>query len=92
MGWNNSYKVVEINGQVCELSTCTCQYWRKHYICKRVIGVRKKASSALNINSTYPLNQAAFNKPTQSNSNIEQSETRPVLDQIKQRKRPSGRP
>lgn len=39
LAWNDSYKVVEINRQVWGLSTCTCQYWRKHYTCKHVIGI-----------------------------------------------------
>ncbi|RNA17496.1 hypothetical protein BpHYR1_002191 [Brachionus plicatilis] len=81
LSWNDSYKIIEINEQVWELSECSCQYWKKNYICKHVIGIsyelskfdtfpalnlnieqnakrgrRKKASSALQRNSTGPLN------------------------------------
>ncbi|RNA34454.1 hypothetical protein BpHYR1_021522 [Brachionus plicatilis] len=94
LSWNDSYKIIEINEQVWELSECSCQYWKKNYICKHVIGIsyklskfdtfpaldlnieqnskrgrRKKASSALQRNSTGPLNRDAFNMPTQLVSN-----------------------
>ncbi|RNA41917.1 hypothetical protein BpHYR1_018085, partial [Brachionus plicatilis] len=41
-----------------------------------------RSLDALNRNSSGPLNQAAFIMPTQSTSNIEQSETPSVLNQI----------
>lgn len=42
--WNNSYKIIEINELVWELSKCSCQYWKKHYICKHVIGISYELS------------------------------------------------
>ncbi|RMZ95603.1 hypothetical protein BpHYR1_006764 [Brachionus plicatilis] len=31
--------VIDINNEIWELSTCSCQYWKKNFICKHVIGI-----------------------------------------------------
>ncbi|RNA42707.1 hypothetical protein BpHYR1_017517 [Brachionus plicatilis] len=116
-----SYKIIEINEQVWELSECSCQNWKKNYICKHVIGIsyklykfdtfpaldlnieqnskrgrRKKASSALQRNSTGPLNRDAFNMPTQLVSISETNDSQPVINELTNQsaptKRPRGRP
>ncbi|RNA23519.1 hypothetical protein BpHYR1_050333 [Brachionus plicatilis] len=121
LSWNDSYKIIEINEQVWELSECSCQYWKKNYICKHVIGIiyelskfdtfpaldlnieqnakrgrRKKASSALQRNSTGPLNRDAFNMLTQLVSNSETNDSQPVINELTNQsaptKRPRGRP
>ena len=37
--WNESMYTIEINNDIWELSVCNCQYWRKNFICKHVIGI-----------------------------------------------------
>ena len=44
LSWNDSYKIIEINEQVWELSECSCQYWKRNYICKHVVGISYKLS------------------------------------------------
>ncbi|RNA39057.1 hypothetical protein BpHYR1_012753 [Brachionus plicatilis] len=123
LSWNDSYKIIEINEQVWELSECFCQYWKKNCICKHVIGIsyklskfdtfsaldlnieqnskrgrRKKASSALQRNSTGPFNRDAFNinMSAQLVSNSETNDSQPVINELSNQsaptKRPRGRP
>ncbi|RNA41831.1 hypothetical protein BpHYR1_040026 [Brachionus plicatilis] len=35
----DSMHVIEINSEIWELSSCSCQYWKKNFICKHVIGI-----------------------------------------------------
>ena len=37
--WSDSMHVIDINNEIWELSTCSCQYWKKNFICKHVIGI-----------------------------------------------------
>ncbi|RNA04733.1 hypothetical protein BpHYR1_005336, partial [Brachionus plicatilis] len=37
--WSDSHKIVEINKECWQLSKCSCQYWKKNFGCKHVIGI-----------------------------------------------------